>query len=335
MTTSYTIAIIGATGSVGREILSVLDQRRFPIKRLKLFSTHRSRTRNLVFNHESIPIETLKDDFVLDADIVFSAVDRGTARKIVPVIVERGAIVIDHSGSFCLHPNVPLVIREVNSDDLSKHQGLIANPNCSTIIMLIALKPLYDCSRITRILVSTYQSVSGAGYRAVQELKTQSTAILRGETVEPEIFSYPIAFNLFSHESAIGSNGYCEEEMALAHETRKILHDDEIKIAATTIRVPTFRSHAEAICIEQERRLSVENARKTLGCAPGIKLVDGPDSNHFPMPSEARECDDVLVGRIREDISCRRGLKLFVCGDQLLKGAALNAVQIAERVECS
>jgi aspartate-semialdehyde dehydrogenase len=286
--------------------------------------------RPLEFRGETIRVEELTHNSFQGVDIALFSAGASRSREFAAAAVAAGAVVIDNSSAFRMDADVPLVVPEVNPEDARKHRGIIANPNCTTIIMLVAIKPLHDLARIRRVVVSTYQSASGAGAKAMDELREQTRAYLDGRPVVPEILPHPYAFNLFSHNSAITANGYCEEEMKMVHETRKIMHDDAIRVCATTVRVPVLRSHAEAIVVEQERKVTVDEACRALAGAPGVKLVDDRAGNTFPMPVDSNEQDDVLVGRIRDDLSSDTGLALFVCGDQLLKGAALNAVQIAE-----
>ena len=330
MNKQYTVAVVGATGAVGTEILQVLEKRKFPMDRLKLLASARSAGREIIFGREKIKVEELTTEAFAGVDLALFSAGAGRSREFAQCAVAAGATVVDNSSAFRMNPEVPLVVPEVNPEDIARHQGIIANPNCTTILMLTALKPLHDISPIRRIIVSTYQSASGAGARAMEELRRQTGQILAGERVQPEAMPYQMAFNLFSHNSDIQEDGYCEEEVKMIKETRKMLHDDTIRIAPTAIRVPLPRTHAEAIVIEQERKVSVEEARKALSRAPGLRLVDEPEKNYFPMPIEAAGKDEVLVGRLRDDLSSDNGLALFICGDQLLKGAALNAVQIAE-----
>ena len=330
MAKPYTVAIAGATGAVGIEMIETLERRNFETGSLRLLASSRSVGKKLPYRGEEIEVEELTHDCFEGVDIALFSAGGGRSKEFAPSAVKAGAVVVDNSSAFRMDPDVPLVVPEVNAEDIAAHKGIIANPNCTTIIMVVALKPLYDISPIRRITVSTYQSASGAGAKAMEELRVQAGQVLAGESVTPEMFPYQIAFNLFSHNSAMGDNGYCEEEMKMVDETRKIMHDDAIRICPTTVRVPVFRAHSEAISIEQDRKVSVEEAREALSKAPGIAIVDDCEKNYFPMPLEWTGKDDIAVGRIRDDISCDNGLALFVCGDQLLKGAALNAVQIAE-----
>ena len=330
MSHAYNVAIAGATGAVGTEMIKTLERRSFPVKSLKLLASERSRGKKLQFKGEDIEVEVLAEDSFDGVDIALFSAGGGRSKQYAPAAVKAGAVVIDNSSAFRMDDNVPLVVPEVNAADIKQHQGIIANPNCTTIIMLVALKPLHDLSPIKRVTVSTYQSISGAGAKALAELEEQTRQFLAGEPFEPQELPYRIAFNLFSHNTTIMENGYCEEEMKMVNETRKMLHDDSIRVCATCIRIPIQRAHAETMSIEQERKVSVEEAREAIRNAPGVVLADDRENNYFPMPMDVNEREDVAVGRIRDDLSCDNGLSLFCCGDQLLKGAALNAVQIAE-----
>ncbi|MFA6929526.1 MAG: aspartate-semialdehyde dehydrogenase [Lentisphaeria bacterium] len=330
MSRKFNIAVVGATGAVGVEIQKTLEKRNFPLQSLRLLASARSAGKEMSCMGQTWKVEELTPDSFQGIDIALFSAGAGISREFAPHAVKAGAVVVDNSSAFRMQKDTPLVVPEVNPEDVKKHQGIIANPNCTTIIMLVALKPLYDLSPIRRIVVSTYQSASGAGAKGMDELVSQTEAYLKGETIEPHCFPYPYAFNLFSHNTDIGENGYNTEEMKMLYETRKILHDDQIQVCPTCVRVPVLRSHAEAIVIEQQRKVSIEEALAVLSKAPGIKIVNDAVKNHYPMPCESNEQYDVLVGRLRYDMSLPNSLALFVCGDQLLKGAALNAVQIAE-----
>ena len=330
MSRALNVAIVGATGAVGVEMQKALEKRNFPVKSLRLLASGRSAGREMTCFGQTWKVEELTADSFKGIDIALFSAGGGISRDFAPHAVKAGAVVVDNSSAFRMQKDVPLVVPEVNPEDVKKHQGVIANPNCTTIIMVVALKPLYDLSPIRRIIVSTYQSASGAGAKGMDELIHQTEAYLKGEPVQPHFFPHPYAFNLFSHNTDIGENGYNTEEMKMVNETRKILHDDQILVCPTCVRVPVLRSHAESIIIEQERKVSIEEALAALSKAPGIKIVNDAAKNHYPMPSDSNEHDDVLVGRVRYDLSCPNALALFVCGDQLLKGAALNTVQIAE-----
>lgn len=331
MGSGYHVAIAGATGAVGTEFLRVLEAHDFPIASLRLLASERSEGKKLRFRGEEITVQRLSEDSFAGVQIAFFSAGASRTRQFAPAAVKAGAVVIDNSSAFRMDPQVPLVVPEINLEDAREHRGIIANPNCSTIIMLMAVAPLHRLSRVRRIVVSTYQSASGAGAQAMQELIDQTAAVLEGKEVTPRVLPHQIAFNLFSHNSAINEWGYNEEEWKMIHESRKILHEPEMAITTTCVRVPVLRAHSESINIEfAERRPSVEEARQALQAFPGVRVVDDRERNHFPMPIEASEREEVLVGRIREDVSNPMALDLFVSGDQLLKGAALNAVQIAE-----
>jgi aspartate-semialdehyde dehydrogenase len=327
---SYRVAILGATGAVGTELLELLESRNFPVAELKLLASERSVGRKLQFQGEDIPIEAVSDRTLENLDIVLASAGGSTSKTWAPVAVEKGAVVIDNSSAFRMHPEVPLVVPEVNPLAAANHQGIIANPNCTTILMTVAIYPLHQISPIQRIVVSTYQSASGAGAKAMSEVQTQASAILQGQEPVAEILPYPLAFNLFPHNSPLNDLGYCEEEMKMVNETRKIINDPHIRITATCVRVPVLRAHSEAINLEFANPFSPDAAREILSRSPGVKLIEDWQNNHFPMPIEATGKDEVLVGRIRQDISHPCGLDLWLCGDQIRKGAALNAVQIAE-----
>ncbi|MBQ6473227.1 MAG: aspartate-semialdehyde dehydrogenase [Victivallales bacterium] len=330
MSKEYNVAVAGATGAVGLEMIKTLEKRHFPVKSLRLLASARSVGKELEYLGEKIKVEEMTNDSFKGIDIALFSAGASRSRDFAKACVDSGAVMIDNSSAFRMVPEVPLVVPEINPEDALRHKGIIANPNCTTIIMLVALKPLHDLSPIRRIVVSTYQCSSGAGQKGMNELLGQTAAYVNGQPIVPQVFPFQYAFNLFSHNTAIGPNGYNEEEMKMVNETCKIMHDDRIRVCPTCIRIPTIRSHAEAITIEQERKVSVEEALAALAKAPGVKIVNDAASNHFPMPIESNEQYDVLVGRVRDDLSCPNGLALFVCGDQLLKGAALNAVQIAE-----
>ncbi|MCS7273622.1 MAG: aspartate-semialdehyde dehydrogenase [Fimbriimonadales bacterium] len=329
---SYRVAIVGATGAVGQELLQILEQRQFPISELRLFASERSVGKTLLFRGEAIPVHALRPDSFKGVDFAFFSAGASRSKEFAPIAVQSGAAVIDNSSAFRMEPNVPLVIPEINPDALRHHAGIIANPNCSTIIMLMALEPLRRLARIRRIVVSTYQAASGAGAQAMQELLESTRAYLQGEPFQPRVLPHPYAFNLFSHNSPIGEDGYNEEERKMIVETRKIWGDPEVAVSPTCIRVPVLRAHSESLVVELETRPPLEAIYTAYQRFPGVQLVDDRPHNHFPMPIEATGRDEVLVGRIRYDLGTPDGVALFACGDQLRKGAALNAVQIAEHL---
>lgn len=330
MSKSYRVAILGATGAVGTELLELLESRDFPVSELKLLASPRSAGNSLCFRGEQLTVEAVGDRSFDGVDLVLASAGGSTSKQWAHKAVAAGAVVVDNSSAFRMDPQVPLVVPEVNPEAVINHRGIIANPNCTTILMNVAVWPLYQVQPVRRIVVSTYQSASGAGARAMEELKTQAMAILRSETPQTEIFPYPLAFNLFPHNSPMNDLGYCEEEMKMINETRKIFGDEKLRVSATCVRVPVLRAHSEAINLEFEQPFNVAKARDILSQAPGVKLVEDWQANYFPMPIDATGSDPVLVGRIRQDISHPCGLELWLCGDQVRKGAALNAVQIAE-----
>lgn len=330
MSDSYRVAVLGATGAVGTELLELLAERNFPISELKLLASPKSAGTKLRFRGEDIIVELVDDKSFQGVDIVLASAGGSTSKALAPKAVAAGAVVIDNSSAFRMRPDVPLVVPEVNPEAAAKHQGIIANPNCTTILMAVAVYPLHQVQPIQRIVAATYQSASGAGARAMAEVQAQAQSILNGETPKTEIFPYPLAFNLFPHNTPINEQGYCEEEMKMVNETRKIFGDEGLRVTATCVRVPVLRAHSEALNLEFASPFAVAQARAILAQAPGVKLVEDWTANYFPMPIDASGQDDVLVGRIRQDISNPNALDLWLCGDQIRKGAALNAVQIAE-----
>lgn len=332
----FNVAILGATGAVGQEFLKLIAERNFPFNNLKLLASERSAGKKIDLLGKTYTVEEAVPDSFNGIDIALFA--GGSASKtFAPEAVRRGAVVIDNSSTFRMDPQVPLVVPEVNPQALANHKGIIANPNCSTIIMVMALKPIYDLARIKRIVVSTYQAVSGAGKEAIDELTNQVSDIMSGRPVQATILPsaslpkhYQIAFNLIPQIDVFLEDGYTKEEMKMVHETHKIMGDSSIGITATTIRVPVYRSHAESVNIELESELSVAQAREALAKFPGVTVVDNPAAMEYPMPLFTSDKDDVYVGRIRKDASVPFGLNLWLSGDQIRKGAALNALQIAE-----
>jgi aspartate-semialdehyde dehydrogenase len=331
---SVNVAIVGATGAVGQEFLTVLAQRKFPIRNLKLLASARSAGKTVEFMGQTYTIEELTKDSFKDVKIAFFSAGGSISKEFAPAAVAAGAIVVDNTSAFRMKDGIPLVVPEVNSQDIFKHNGLIANPNCSTIIMNVPVWPLHKVNRVKRLVISTYQAVSGAGAWGLYELDAQLKAYAAGQPIVKEKFPHQIANNLFSHNTKIAENGYNEEENKMVNETRKIFGDPKIMVTATCVRVPVPRAHSESINIEFERPMTPQQARDILAKAPGVRIVDDVVSNHFPMPLEASGQDDVLVGRIRQDISRDDGrcIDLFVSGDQVRKGAATNAVQIAEKL---
>ncbi len=330
MSNQIRVAILGATGAVGTELLELLQSRNFPLAELKLLASPRSAGRTLSFRGEDLLVEPVSEKSFENVDVVLASAGGSTSKAWAPKAVESGAVVIDNSSAFRMNPNVPLVIPEVNPDAAASHQGIIANPNCTTILMAVAVWPLHQVQPVQRIVAATYQSASGAGMRAMEELKHQAQAILQGETPTTDSFPYPLAFNLFPHNTPLNEQGYCEEEMKMVNETRKIFNAPNLRVSATCVRVPVLRAHSEAINLEFAQPMPVDKAREVLANAPGVRLVEDWQANYFPMPIDASGRDEVLVGRIRQDLSHPCGLELWLCGDQIRKGAALNAVQIAE-----
>jgi aspartate-semialdehyde dehydrogenase len=331
---SVNVAIVGATGAVGQELLVVLAERKFPVGELRLLASGRSAGKTVQFHGRSLTVAELTKDSFAGINIAFFSAGGGVSKEFAPAAVAAKAVVIDNTSAFRLKEGVPLVVPEVNPEQIKKHNGLIANPNCSTIIMNVPVWPLHKINRVKRMIISTYQAVSGAGAWGLYELEAQIKAHASGAAVVKEKFPHQIVNNLFSHNSKVVENGYNEEENKMVLETRKIFADNRIMISATCVRVPVPRAHSESINLEFERPMTPQQVREILQKAPGVKIVDDPEKNHFPMPKEASGQDDVLVGRIRQDISREdgRGIDLFVSGDQIRKGAASNAVQIAERL---
>lgn len=327
---AYNIAIVGASGAVGHEFLKILAERDFPVAELRLLATERSEGKTIAFRGRDYTVSRTTADSFAGMDIALFA--GGSASKTYARnAVDAGAVVIDNSSSFRYDPAVPLVVPEVNPEDVRWHRGIIANPNCSTIQMLVALKPLHDAARIRRVIVSTYQAVSGAGLPGLHELEEQAAHIVRGEAIDPpQAFAHQIAFNLIPQIDVLQDNGYYKEEMKMVWETQKIFHDDSIRVAATCVRVPVYRSHSEAVTVSFERPLSPEQARECLRNAPGVTVIDEPEQQKYPMPFYTSDTDDVYVGRIRRDLSAENSLNLWVVADQIRKGAATNAIQIAE-----
>jgi aspartate-semialdehyde dehydrogenase len=327
------VAILGATGAVGREFLSILQERNWEIGELRLLASARSAGAKVSFRERKLEIEEVRPESFKGVHIALFSAGAGPSRTWAPIAMEAGARVVDNSSAFRMDAGVPLVIPEINPDTIG-HARLIANPNCSTIIMNMAVWPLHRHCRVKRIVVSTYQSASGAGWQAMQELEDQSREVLAGKKAQPKVFPHAIAFNLFSHNTTIGSDGYNVEESKMIHETRKIFREPKMAITATCIRVPVLRAHSESINLTFDEPMSEDDAREILAKASGVKVIDDRAANYFPMPVDASGQDDVLVGRIRQDASLPggHGLDLFVSGDQLRKGAALNAVQIAEKL---
>jgi aspartate-semialdehyde dehydrogenase len=328
----YNVAVVGATGAVGEQMREVLEERQFPVGELRLLASERSAGQFLPFQSKQIRVEILNEDSFTDIDLGLFSAGAGVSAKYAPIAVRAGAVVVDNTSFFRMEPDIPLVVPEVNAKEIGdyKNRGIIANPNCSTIQMVVALKPLHDAARMKRIVVSTYQSVSGAGRKAMEELSQQVAALFNGKEIEKEKFPHQIAFNCIPHIDAFMDDGYTKEEWKLINETRKILNEPLLPITATTVRVPVFCSHSESVNVETERKLTATQARGLLREAPGIVVADEPQADVYPMAIDAVGKDATYVGRIRDDDSVANGLNLWVVADNLRKGAALNAVQIAE-----
>ncbi|GMU92034.1 MAG: aspartate-semialdehyde dehydrogenase [Candidatus Hydrogenedentota bacterium] len=316
-------------------MLHVLEERNFPVKSIKLLASERSKGATLRFRGEDIPVEVLGEDSFKGVEVALFSAGGGTSKKFSPCAARDGCVVVDNSSAWRMDDKVPLVVPEVNADDIKWHSGIIANPNCSTIQMVVVLKPLHDAAKIERIIVSTYQAVSGAGIKALEELKEQTKAILEDRLPEPRVFPHQIAFNCIPQipqSDAFGDNGYTSEEMKMVNETKKIMGDSSIRVCATTVRVPVYTGHSESVNIETQKKLTPQQARELLSRAPGVVVRDDPSAQIYPLASEAAGRGDTFVGRIREDLSHDHGLAMWIVSDNLLKGAALNAVQIAERL---
>jgi len=324
------VAIMGATGAVGREMLKILEQRNFPCSKLKLLASQRSEGRKFPFRGKLHKVEVLKKSSFKDVDLILSSAGSSVSKEFVPSAVKSRAVVVDNTSAFRMDKNVPLVVPEVNPEDLEWHKGVIANPNCSTIQMVVVLKPIYDAVGIKRLVISTYQSVSGTGTDAIDELMNQTADILEGAPIISEVYPHQIAFNCLPHIDVFLDNGYTREEMKMVNETRKILHDQGIPVTATTVRVPVIRCHSESVNVETKKKLSVKKAKSLLSKAPGVVVVDDPGKNDYPLAVYGAGRDETYVGRIREDFSVKNGINLWIVSDNLRKGAALNAIQIAE-----
>ena len=326
----YHVAVVGATGAVGRKILEILEQRFFPVGRLKLLASFRSAGTFLPFRGEEVKVENLTESSFKGVDIALFSAGSIVSKKFSPLAVEAGAVVIDNSSTFRMDKEVPLIIPEVNPELIVNKPGIISNPNCSTIQMVVALKPIHDNYHIKRVVVSTYQSVSGSGQKAIDELKSQVKSWVDNGSIVNKVYPHQIAFNCLPHIDLFLENGYTKEEMKMVNETRKILGDETIQVCPTTVRVPIFYSHSEALNVETVKHVKAANVKRLLATAPGIEVVDDPGENYYPIPINATNKDLVYVGRIRDDISLPNAVNFWVVSDNLRKGAALNAVQIAE-----
>lgn len=330
MVEGFNVAVVGATGAVGEEMFKILAQRNFPVKNLRAFASKRSEGKKIEFKGEKIKVENLSSSSLKNIDIALFSAGASVSREFSPRFVKEGAVVVDNSSAFRMEKDVPLVVPEVNPHAVEKHKGIIANPNCSTIQLVVALWPIHKNFKIKRIIVTTMQSVSGTGKEAIFELKTQTEQYLEGKPLKKEVYPHQITFNLLPHIGNFLLSGYTEEEMKLVNETRKIMEDDSIKVTATCVRVPVFFSHSEAVTIETEKSLSAAKVREILSETKGVIVEDNPEKNIYPLPINAQGKDEVFVGRIREDESCPNSINMWIVADNLRKGAALNTIQIAE-----
>lgn len=332
MANGYNVAVAGATGAVGVEMIKTLEKRNFPVKNLKLLASARSAGKTLKFKGEDVVVEEMTEASFRGVDIALFSAGGDISRQFRPAVVSAGAVMIDNSSAFRMEKDVPLVVPEVNPEDIKWNKGVIANPNCTTAIMLVAVAPLHRAKKLRCLVAATYQAASGAGAKGMEELILQTRQVLDNQPIVPRAFVHRIAFNLIPHIDSFQENGYTKEELKMVNESRKMLHLPELKVSCTCVRIPALRAHSEALNLEFEEEITPEEAREILRRSPGVQLADDPQNKVYPMPVDATEKYDVLVGRIRQDISRddKRGLDIFVSGDQLLKGAALNAVQIAE-----
>jgi len=332
MSRLFNVAIAGVTGAVGVEMLRLLEERNFPVENLKLLASSRSAGKRMTFRGKELTVEELTHDSFAGVDLAFFSAGGSISKEYRQSVVAAGALMIDNSSAFRMEPDVPLVIPEVNPEDIDNHPGVIANPNCSTSIMLVVVAPLHRAKKVRRIVAATYQAASGAGAKAMEELVVQTRQVLNDEPIEPKAFAHRIAFNLIPHIDTFEPNGYTREEMKLLHESRKMLHAPDLMVTVTCVRVPVLRAHSEALNLEFEEPVTPDEIRAILAKAPGVTIVDDPAAKLYPMPIDASGINNVFVGRVRQDVSRNdgRGIDLFVSGDQIIKGAALNAIQIAE-----
>jgi aspartate-semialdehyde dehydrogenase len=326
----YNVAVVGATGAVGKEMLKVLEERNFPVRGLRVLASERSEGKIVRFAEENLKVEKLTPSSFEGIEIALFSAGASISREFSPLAVEKGTVVVDNSSAFRMDKDTPLVVPEVNPHALRSHKGIIANPNCSTIQLVVVINPIHQRAKVKRLVISTYQAVSGTGRDAISELREQSRGYLNKEKITKEVYPHQIAFNLLPHIGKFLLNGYTEEEMKLVNETRKIMEDESIAIAATCVRVPVFNSHSEVVTIETEKEIGIEEIREILSRAPGVIVEDDPEKNLYPLPIKTTGRDEVFVGRIRKDTSCKKGINLWIVADNLRKGAALNAVQIAE-----
>ena len=330
MAAGMVVAVVGVTGAVGQTTLKILQERKFPVRALRAFASARSAGKTVTFKGEAIPVEVVGPDSFKGVDLALFSAGSAQSRELAPLAVKAGAIVIDKSNAFRMDPQVPLVVPEINPHAVKGHRGILACPNCTTIVTVMPLKPLHDAGRLRRVVATSYQAVSGAGVNGVEELRSQTLAWARGEAVVPRFFQHQIAFNVIPHVDKFGADGYTGEEMKLVNEVRKILELPDLPVSPTTVRVPVFTAHSVAVNAETERKVGRGRAREAFAGFPGIKLWDEPAENRYPMPVLVEGQDDCYVGRVREDLSQPNGLNFWVVGDQLRKGAALNGIQIAE-----
>ena len=328
----YNVAVAGATGAVGNEMVKVLEERNFPVKNLTLLASSRSVGKTMSFHGQDVDVQELKEDSFKDIDIGLFSPGGAISTKFAPIAAASGCVVIDNTSAFRMDPDIPLVVPEVNEHAIAQHtkRGIISNPNCSTIQMVVALKPLYDVAKIKRVVVSTYQAVSGTGQKAIKELEEQVLAIYNMKPIEKKVYPHQIAFNILPHIDSFLESGYTKEEMKMVNETKKIMEDYSIAVTATTVRVPVFFGHSESVNVEFESEMTPDMARALLKKAPGVKVVDNPSKNLYPLALEAAGKDDTFVGRIRVDDTVKYGLNMWIVADNIRKGAALNSVQIAE-----
>lgn len=328
----YIVAVVGATGAVGNEMIATLEQRNFPVEQLRLFASERSEGKSLDFNGKPVTVELLTDKVFSGTDIALFSAGGDRSKEFAPAAAKAGCVVVDNSSAWRMDPEVPLVVPEVNPDDVDWHKGIIANPNCSTIQMVVVLKPIHDAAKIRRVIVTTFQSVSGTGKKAMDELMNQTSDLLNFKDINPVVYPHQIAFNCLPHIDKFMDDGYTKEEIKMVNETKKILGDDSVQVSATTVRVPVFRGHAESLNIETEKKIDANETRAILSGAPGVIVYDAPEKNIYPLPTIAANRDEVYVGRIREDNTIQCGINIWIAADNLRKGAALNAVQIAEEL---
>ncbi|MCI4627179.1 MAG: aspartate-semialdehyde dehydrogenase [Candidatus Magnetoovum sp. WYHC-5] len=328
----YVVAVVGATGAVGNEMVSILEERNFPVETLRLFASKRSAGSTLTYKNKEVVVEELTEGVFKGIDIALFSAGAQRSNTFAPIAAKDGCVVVDNSSAWRMDPEVPLVVPEVNPADIERHKGIIANPNCSTIQMVVALKPIHDAARIKRIVVSTYQAVSGTGRDAMEELTQQTRDLLTFQDVKVSVYPHQIAFNCLPHIDVFYENGYTKEEIKMVNETKKIMGDDSIKVTATTVRVPVYRGHSESVNVELAKKLTANEVRAILAEAPGVIVYDAPQKNVYPLPFYASGKDEVYVGRIRQDDTVENGINMWIVADNLRKGAALNAIQIAEKL---